>query len=135
MNKTILILIIAALTGIGGYFILQGGSQQATEENTSVSEGRTTVVAKEFTIEGSEYSFNPDSISVNAGEQVRVIFKNVGGAVHNFVIQDLGIGTGTIGPGQTDTVEFTAPIAGAYVFICSVPGHAISGMSGDLLVE
>ncbi|MDP3995757.1 MAG: cupredoxin domain-containing protein [bacterium] len=134
MNKTILIIIILAVI-VGGYLLLQGSRQQATEESTSAPEGSTTVVAKEFTVEGGEYSFNPDSISVSSGELIRVTFKNIGRLNHNFVIQDLGVNTRTIGPGQTDTIEFTALDSGTYTFICSVPGHAVAGMLGDLLVE
>lgn len=135
MNKTILILVVAMLAVIGGYFILQGNSQQSPEEKTSSPEEGVTIISREFVVEGKEYSFSPSSVSVNAGERVRVTFKNTGGAVHNFVIQDLGVGTRTISPGQTDTVEFTAPSSGTYTFICSVPGHAIGGMLGDLLVK
>ncbi|MFA7326954.1 MAG: azurin [Candidatus Kapaibacterium sp.] len=42
--------------------------------------------------------------------------------------------TKLIGGGETATVEFTAPAAGSYEFICSFPGHW-SMMRGTLIVE
>lgn len=42
--------------------------------------------------------------------------------------------TDLIGGGQTTTIEFTAPAAGTYDFICSFPGH-YSIMRGKFIVE
>jgi|GEM_PF-45701 len=42
--------------------------------------------------------------------------------------------TKTIGGGESVTIEFTAPEAGTYDYICSFPGHA-SMMNGKLIVE
>lgn len=91
--------------------------------------------AREITVSGTEYRFSPGSITVSAGERVKVTFKNTGSILHNFVVKDLGISTKTIGSGQTDTIEFTAPQSGTYTFICSVPGHQVAGMEGSLEVE
>ncbi len=90
---------------------------------------------KEITVVGTEFSFNPSSISVRAGEKVKIIFKNLGGATHNLTIEGLGASTKTIGPDKTDTIEFTAPTSGTYNFFCSIPGHKAAGMEGQLIVE
>lgn len=42
--------------------------------------------------------------------------------------------TELIGGGETTTVEFTAPDAGSYTFICSFPGH-YAIMQGKFIVE
>ena len=39
-----------------------------------------------------------------------------------------------LGPGESDVVEFAAPAAGTYDYICSFPGHYAS-MRGVLIVE
>lgn len=145
MNNTIIIIIILVAI-IGGYFLLRGSYQapapvsaptpapgvspdSVKEKNVSDSK------AKEFTISGTEYSFSPSSITISAGDQVTISFKNTGRALHNLVVSQLGIGTRTIGAGQTDTIEFTAPASGTYTFFCSVSGHRAAGMEGSLKVE
>jgi uncharacterized cupredoxin-like copper-binding protein len=47
--------------------------------------------AKEFTIEASEFKFEPATITVSEGDVVRITIKNVGSQVHNFVIDELGV--------------------------------------------
>ena len=42
--------------------------------------------------------------------------------------------TKVIGAGESVTIEFTAPAAGTYPFICSFPGH-YGFMKGDFIVE
>jgi azurin len=43
--------------------------------------------------------------------------------------------TKTIGPGESDTITFTAPsIPGFYDFVCAFPGHFASGMHGRMTV-
>ncbi len=44
------------------------------------------------------------------------------------------VATELIGGGQETTIEFTAPEAGTYDFICSFPGH-YSLMKGKFIVE
>ena len=64
------------------------------------------------------------------------------GAAHketNYVPPDQAfrvlIRTKILGPGETDTVTFTAPqVPGPYVYICSFPGHYVSGMKGIMTV-
>lgn len=43
--------------------------------------------------------------------------------------------SGLAGGGETVTVEFTAPAAGKYQFICTFPAHFAAGMVGQLIVE
>lgn len=42
--------------------------------------------------------------------------------------------TEMIGGGETTTIEFVAPEAGTYTFICSFPGHFVQ-MQGQFIVE
>lgn len=44
--------------------------------------------------------------------------------------------TKLLGPGESDTIEFTAPEEpGEYVFLCSFPAHMYAGMRGVMTVE
>lgn len=60
------------------------------------------------------------------------------GIDNNYVPTDAGsqviAHTKVIGGGQETTIEFTAPAAGSYDFICTFPGHW-SMMKGKLIVE
>ncbi len=43
--------------------------------------------------------------------------------------------TKLLGPGESDTVTFTAPsVPGDYVYLCTFPGHYVSGMKGVMTV-
>jgi len=39
------------------------------------------------------------------------------------------------GPGESDSVTFTAPAAGTYDYLCTFPGHAAAGMRGVMTVK
>jgi len=44
--------------------------------------------------------------------------------------------TKLLGPGESETVTFTAPSkAGSYPYFCTFPGHYAVGMKGELIVE
>ena len=146
MNKNLLIG-LAVVVLVGGYFLLsRGGGYQtptttptqqaprATEPVTEEREGEA-MEAREIVVEGSEFSFSPSSITVNAGEKVKLTFNNVGNFPHNFTVQGLGVATRTIGAGQSDTVEFTVEESGTLTFFCSVGNHRAQGMEGTLAVE
>jgi len=137
MNKTFWIIVVILLVVFVGYFLMRGYRAPTPTTPAPKEEARSTpeTSTREFTVVGTEFSFSPSSISVSAGERVKIIFKNEGKAPHNLVIQGLGIGTRTIGGGQTDTIEFTAPSSGTYTFYCSVPGHRSAGMEGKLEVK
>ena len=90
-------------------------------------------------MEGTEFSFNPDEITVVKGEEVTIIFKNVGRIAHNFGIEEFGVRTQTILPfrkfGKTDRITFTPTKTGTFLFWCAVAGHRDAGMKGKLIVS
>lgn len=90
---------------------------------------------REIAISGTEFSLSPATITVNAGETVRITFTNTGTTIHNFGISALGVRTRTIGPGASDTIEFVASQSGTFDFDCSVGNHAALGMVGQLTVS
>ena len=108
--------------------------------------------------------FDTPLLTVAAGSNVRLVFRNSDDMLHNFVLCAPGRGeavgaaalalglegpaksyvpesadvlyhTALIQPEASDTIFFTAPTApGDYEFICSFPGHAAT-MKGILRVE
>lgn len=140
-SKYIGITIVVLLVVVGGYFLLRRSYQTPTSSpvQTQVPTVTTTQApvspVTEISVLGTEFSFNPSNISVKAGERVKITFSNNGRAPHDLTLDGLGIATKTIGSGQIDIVEFTAPASGTYTFFCSVAGHRAAGMEGNLKVE
>ena len=97
-------------------------------------------------LEGEEGA-NPD-IVVNSGDEIAVTTTNVGISFHSFgvvqspedftnVLWDSAIGSpmSPLTAGESGSVTFTAGAPGQYYYICTVPGHALQGMQGVLIVE
>ena len=96
-----------------------------------------------------EFRYEPASATVAAGTEVTVNFENAGILEHNWLLaantvapaevsEDDVIGSATSGVipgGSTKTFTFTAPPAGTYQVLCTVPGHAAAGMVAEFIVE
>ncbi len=90
--------------------------------------------AREIVIEGSNYKFSPNSITVKKGEKIRIVFKNTDG-MHDFKVDELNIATAMVESGQEDFVEFTPDKTGSFEFYCSIGNHRAMGMKGTLIVQ
>ena len=99
------------------------------EEQTAAGEG----AAEAMTVESYDIYFEPDELTIPADTDVPVQLPNVGVALHNFSVDELGISV-DIAPGATEETVINAP-AGEYEFYCNVPGHKEAGMLGELTVE
>jgi plastocyanin len=82
---------------------------------------------------GAELKFDPAELTVQAGADVRVTFENRASVPHNLTFQaPINVATSTVvAPGTSETVQFKAPAAGEYPFVCTL--HP--GMGGKLIVE
>ena len=112
--------------------------------------------AKEMTVNMTEFGFEPNTITVTAGEPVKLTLVNNGAVEHDFVVEvipvkdvstegmemdhmsgdhaEYDLHTATAA-GATSTLSFTATTPGTYKIICSVPGHKEAGMTGELIVK
>jgi nitrite reductase (NO-forming) len=109
----------------------------ATEEAedtapTDVEEGEAGEVGA-YTIESHDIFFEPAELTIPADKSVTISLQNLGGAPHNFSIDELDISV-DIAAGETGEVQINAP-AGTYEFYCNVPGHREAGMVGTLIVS
>jgi plastocyanin len=86
------------------------------------------------TITGTEFKYDPNTITASAGQKVNVTLINKGAVKHTFVLTEANV-TITADVGQTATGSFTAPAAGTYTFFCDQPGHKDAGMTGTLTVK
>lgn len=89
---------------------------------------------KEFNITAKQWKFDPDTITVNKGDTVRLNIKSIDVA-HGFSLPDFGINK-YLEPGKTITVEFVADKTGEFLFLCSVYcGQGHGNMIGKIIVK
>ena len=94
-----------------------------------------------------EENHNPDFV-VNSGDEVTFTVTNAGKSFHSFGVvsdpEDFGgslwgsevaSASNPLKAGESGSTTFTAGAPGQYYYICTVPGHAIQGMSGSFIVE
>lgn len=151
MKKSLLLFsVIAAAALIGGIIYMnsankgvrqreqnQAGSMDTQMKNNQIVQPTTATNragVKEFTVTGSNFTFDVRSITVNKGDRVRITFKNSQGT-HNLTIDGYNLTTKTISGGEEDFIEFTADKSGMYEFYCSVGNHRQLGMMGVLMVN
>ncbi|MDE1833484.1 MAG: cupredoxin domain-containing protein [Candidatus Micrarchaeota archaeon] len=129
----IVVIIIAAvaLAYRGGM-----GSPYGSGTTTSVqSGGPVTSFKVQLSNAQGQFVITPNVISVTAGGRVSLNITNAGTMVHSFVIPDLSVSAPSLSPGQSYTLNFTAPAtAGNYTYYCPVDSHKSLGMVGTLVV-
>ena len=104
-------------------------------ESAAPTEGEAGGEVVEITVgtdAGTELLFDPTEVSVPAGATVRLTFVNESTVPHNLTFgEPINAATATIvDPGAEETIEFIAPEAGEYTYVCTL--HP--GMDGTLTV-
>jgi FtsP/CotA-like multicopper oxidase with cupredoxin domain len=89
--------------------------------------------AQQITFEMSEFSFTPPQVTAAAGAPLTLVATNVGTVEHDLTVTDLGT-TGAVPAGDSASLDLGPLEPGTYEIICSVPGHADTGMRATLTV-
>jgi uncharacterized cupredoxin-like copper-binding protein len=84
-------------------------------------------------VKAGEFYFKLSKSSLAKPGSVSFVVKNVGHLAHDFKIA--GKKTALIQPGKSATLKMTFTKAGHYKYLCTVPGHAASGMRGTFVVR
>jgi plastocyanin len=108
-------------------------SQEPTASGSASREpSGETVEVTVSTDTGADLKFDPAELTVQAGADVQVTFENRASVPHNLTFQaPINVATSTVvAPGTSETVQFKAPAAGEYLFVCTL--HP--GMGGKLTV-
>jgi Cu+-exporting ATPase len=79
--------------------------------------------------------FEPAEVRIRAGEWVVLEFTNEDTVVHDWMVEGVPNLDVPARPGQTSRLRFVLDRPGTYMVICSIPGHAEAGMTGELMVE
>jgi nitrosocyanin len=103
-----------------------------TSMETGTVETATTT-EDDFTVNGFNFGYSPNSLTVKKGDHVKITFVNTGG-LHDFHIDEFNVATPRIGTDASTTVEFDATKAGTFQYYCSVGNHRAMGMWGTLNV-
>jgi len=113
--------------------------------------------ATEITVELTDFSYSPSSVTIPVGQPVALTINNAGLVEHDFVVEKIDVtdvvsqgGAGehemqgmgassydlhvSTSAGGTSTLKFTASEPGTYKIFCSVEGHIEAGMIGELIV-
>ena len=82
-----------------------------------------------------EMNFDPDALTVKAGDDVEIALVNDGSVKHNFSIEEADVDE-DLSANDGKSFTFTAPDSpGEYKIYCDIPGHESAGMVATLIVE
>lgn len=103
-------------------------------ERIDTAQAGAPAVHIEVVESGSEYRFQPTTISLARGTAVMLMVHNNGTVPHAFVNHDFHLHSGRLAPGVSGTIPFTPTTAGRFGVVCDEPGHAAGGMSATIEV-
>ncbi len=87
--------------------------------------------AKGAVLDGKEvYSFEPSTITVNAGDTLHFMFVNPEDDPHSFVMNDFSV---ALPPQAITRATYIAKHPGIFDFVCAIPSH-LPMMRGQLIV-
>jgi uncharacterized cupredoxin-like copper-binding protein len=133
-SKTLLVwpvagffVVIAFGVGLISEAAFGGSAGVVTASSTESAGGENTASVElgDFFIEPAEIGLQPGDASITVA--------NNGKTQHDFTVTGLAA-TELLEPGSEETIELAGLEPGTYDFICSVPGHADSGMKGAITV-
>jgi manganese oxidase len=84
------------------------------------------------TIEMTEFALTPSRVSVPAGGSLDVV--NAGSVAHNVSITGTDLATADLAGGASEVLDLAGLAPGEYEIVCTIAGHADSGMTGTLTV-
>jgi plastocyanin len=88
--------------------------------------------AREIEVAASSFEFEPDVITVAAGEDVAIVLTSTD-ILHDFTVD--GLDTHVVADaGETVAGGLRADQPGEYIYYCTVAGHREAGMEGKLIV-
>lgn len=119
-------------------YISASDQMQFSKNEIKVKAGSTVKLTLEHTGEMSEKVMGHNFVLLKQGTDISAFGQQAMQAADNDYIpedeEQVIAHTEIIGGGESTTIEFTAPEAGTYDFICSFPGH-YAVMQGKFIVE
>jgi azurin len=161
MKTSLRMFMAIVVLGVSLLLAACGGGGATTGGGGAAATGPTTI---EIAADGENLAFDKTTLSATAGQEVTLTFNNTSAfQQHNWVLVEggesaaaeiaaEGISAGlaadylptddpnvlahttVLEGGESETITFTAPAAGSYLYICTVPGH-YPLMQGTLTVN
>ena len=104
------------------------GGDMGHDESSPVADG-----ARRIEISARSFEFDPDEITVTAGEDVAIVLTSED-LLHDFTIDELDAHVAADAD-ETREGGLRADEPGRYTYYCTVTGHRDAGMEGVLIVE
>lgn len=131
---------VAATAGLGlgacggGDDDKQSAGGEAKDSPTVTAPSAVGGAGAKIEVTGKEFSYNPSTLALIAGQPSLIVLKNTGSIEHDITVSDGGFKL-TVAAGKSDDKELTIAKPGTYEFSCSVAGHKDAGMKGELKVR
>ena len=120
----VLLGVTAAVIGACG-----GGSDN---ERSEAGEAEAPAGPK-IDVVGKEFSYDPDKLTLKAGEGSTIVLRNTGSIEHDITVDGAKFKLTVPGNNAREKV-LKVDKPGTYEFYCSLPGHKSAGMKGELTV-
>ena len=119
------------LASIAAVFVL--GACSGTAEQPAEPSSATGGAKSSTSISAVDNEFEPSELKLAAGKEVTAQFTNDGETTHTFTSEELGFDTGSVEPGASAEVTFTAPDQETS-FVCTIH-EASDDMVGTIVAE
>lgn len=140
MNKAVLLLGLALLLVVFTACERKDQDEESAEEAPAPT-GEVTdlpdTLEDTVTLEMNNFAYSLETIPARAGETLRINLVSTGG-VHDFVIDELDVSSGSVSGGESTVIEVSipedTPAGERYEFYCSIGNHRALGMVGHIEV-
>jgi uncharacterized cupredoxin-like copper-binding protein len=128
-SKAAVVLAVAGLT-IGA---CGGGSTKDRTAGGAEKPSADAVTGTKVYVTAKEFSFDPGTLTLKAGEGSAIVLQNAGSIEHDLSVSGAGYKL-VVPANKTGEKVLKVDKPGTYEFYCSVAGHKDAGMKGQLTV-
>ena len=110
-----------------------GGCGGGSDDDTSTAGSTEESPGEKITVVGKEFSYDPATLNLKAGQLFTIILRNTGSIEHDIRVDDAKFRL-TVPGNNAREKGLKVERPGTYQFYCSLPGHKSAGMKGELTV-
>src|SRR5690554_3676216 len=138
MRNLVLLFALAAAGGFVPHDVAAQGPASVTPVADVTFSMRTEILNGQMVFVGNAGTIkdevNPD-LRVAEGAVVAITITNNDGAMHDIAVPEFNAQSDQlVGVGSATTIVFRASKSGTFEYICTIPGHKLAGMAGNLIV-